>query len=128
MRNNSNVFLRLLVLVYYIGHYVYHRLKTKLLNSLLSPRNLQGNYELYELGCKVYRVKIVLVAMEEAMQSDMSLQSLSNIFERMNRSVISAIKSSHDIDLCQQSLWKFKETVVDYPTKIRKGQTMQTRL
>ena len=33
------------------------------------------------------------------MQSDMSLQLLSNIFERMNRSVISAIKSSHDIDL-----------------------------
>ena len=66
--------------------------------------------------------------MEEDMQSDMSLQLLSNIFERMNRSVISAIKSSHDIDLCQQSLWKFKETVVDYPTKIRKGQTMQTRL
>ena len=40
-----------------------------------------------------------MVAMEEAMQSDMSLQLLSNIFERMNRSVISAIKSLHDIDL-----------------------------
>ena len=58
--------------------------------------------------------------MDEDMQSDMSLQLLSNVFERMNRSVISAIKSSLDIDLVNRRFGNLRKQWMTILTRYEK--------
>ena len=58
--------------------------------------------------------------MDEDMQSDMSLQLLSNVFERMNRSVISAIKSSLDIDLVNSRFGNLRKQWMTILTRYEK--------
>ena len=66
--------------------------------------------------------------MNKSMVADISLQSLLDIFERINKSVISAIKSSHDIELVHTCYEYLKELWITISSRYEKGSNMNQTL